>query len=497
MSSATILDLQQIIKRFGAVLALNNVSFDLRAGEIHCLVGENGAGKSTLIRILSGAIAPTAGRIVFGKDSYSRMTPALARAIGIETIYQENVICPDMSVMENLYLGIESRNGIFYNRKSMLAETAQLIRDMGANLDPRTLVRNLSVGQQKIVQVLKALVQNVKILILDEPTASFSTNEIEMLLDLIGRVKQQGAGIIFISHHLEEVFRIADRVTVLKDGEVISTHRRDVLTSDLLISEMTGRDPNTFFKKRHHETGEVILKAERVSRGKAVKDVSFVLREGEILGIAGMVGSGRSELMRLIYGADRMSSGSIRIRGKPVVITHPGAAIRNGICLLPEDRKRDAIIHGLSVADNIVLSRINQSGSFFRDIRKEAETSRSYIHRLRIKTPSERNPIDNLSGGNQQKVIIARWLLVNSEIIIFDEPTRGIDIGAKEEIYRIMNQLVEQGKSIIMISSELPELIAMSDRILIMKNGALVGEVTGADMNEKRILEYSIGKATA
>lgn len=491
----TILKLDGIVKKFGAVVALNNVSFDLLPGEIHCLVGENGAGKSTLIKILSGAIAPTEGKIIFCGSEFSSMTPVLSRKMGIETIYQENVICPDVSIMENIYLGIEYRKGVFYDRKRMLADASKLIRDMEVDLNPKTLVRDLSPGQQKIVQVLKALVQNAKIFILDEPTASFSTNEIEALLSVVEQVKKQGAGIVFISHHLDEVFRIANRVTVLKDGKVIATHRSGEYSSDLLISEMTGRDPDTFFKKQHHDVGEVILEAKHFSSGKGGKDISFYLRKGEILGFAGMVGSGRSELMRLVYGADKKSSGRISINGKQITILNPRAAIRNGICLLPEDRKRDANIHGQSVADNIVLSKINQSGRFFRDIKKEATTSRVYIDLLQIKTPDEKNSINNLSGGNQQKVIVARWLLINSDILIFDEPTRGIDVGAKEEIYRLMSELVKQGKSIIMISSELPELIAMSDRILIMKNGMLVGEVTGTDINEEKILEYSIGKA--
>ncbi len=484
-----------IRKRFGAVLALNRVSFDLFPGEIHCIVGENGAGKSTLIKILTGALSPTEGQIVLDGATYSGMTPALSRKMGIEAIYQENIVCPDVSVMENIFLGTEHRKGLLYDRASMLSDANKLIGNMEVELDPRALVGDLSPGQQKIVQVLKALAKKARILILDEPTASFSTNEIEALLSIVERVKGQGTGIVFISHHLDEVFRLADRVTVLKDGEAVSTHAKGGFSYNLLVSEMTGRDPEKFFRKQHHDVGEVILEVRNYSGGNGVKDVSFSLRKGEILGFAGMVGSGRSELMRLIYGADRKSAGELRINGKPLSITSPRTAIRNGICLLPEDRKRDANIHGQSVADNIVLSKINQSGRLIRNIRLEAETSRSYIDLLQIKTPDEKNAINNLSGGNQQKVVVARWLLVNSDILIFDEPTRGIDVGAKEEIYRLMCDLVQNGKSIMMVSSDLPELIAMSDRVLIMKGGALVGEVSGADINEESILKISIGKA--
>jgi len=492
--SRQILSLNQICKRFGETVALSNISFDLQAGEVHCLVGENGAGKSTLIKILSGAYTPTSGSIQFDGAVFQRMTPALSRKQGIETIYQENIICPDVSVTENIYLGAEYRRGIFYDRKRMLADASKLICDMGVEIDPRAIMRDLSPGQQKIIQVLKAMVQAVRILILDEPTASFSTNEIEALLAIVLRIRNQGTGIIFISHHLEEVFRIADRITVLKDGEGVATHQRGACTSEQLICEMTGRDPSKFFKKQHHAVGGIVLEAEHYSRGRTVKDTSFRLHKGEILGFAGMVGSGRSELMRLIYGADRKKTGFLKIKGRKVHISSPRSAVRNGICLLPEDRKRDANIHGQSVMDNIMLSKINLSGRLFRSKREEKLSSQKYVDLLRIKTPGIRNSINNLSGGNQQKVVLARWLLVDSEIFIFDEPTRGIDVGAKEEIYRLMNDLAMQGKSIIMISSELPELIAMSDRALIMKNGAIVGELVGEEINEQRILEYSIGR---
>lgn len=490
-----LLELKNVTKKYGAIPALSNVSFTLYKGEIHCLVGENGAGKSTLIKILSGAISPNEGTIILDQVEHRHMSPALSRKLGIETIYQENIVCPDVSVMENIYLGVEYHRWGIYDRSKMLSEAGKLIREMGVDLAPKTLARNLSPGQQKIVQVLKAMVKKARILILDEPTAAFSTTEIDTLLKIVLRIREQGTGIIFISHHLEEVFRIADRITVIKDGEIIATHMRNEYTSDTLISEMTGRHPSSFFRKQHHETGETLLVANHFTRRDVVKDVSFALKRGEILGFAGMVGSGRSELMRLIYGADRRDSGELMLNGRRIEITGPGKAIRNGICLLPEDRKKEANLPGLSVRDNIVLSRINLSRRLFREIRKEILSSQEYIDLLRIKTPGPGTPINNLSGGNQQKVIIARWLLVNSDIFIFDEPTRGIDVGAKEEIYRLMSDLVEKGKSIIMISSELPELIAMSDRVLIMKSGELVGEVSGCDINEAKILEYSIGRA--
>ena len=490
---AAILELTGVTKNFGSVRALSNVSFELESGEIHCLVGENGAGKSTLIKILSGAIAPTSGTIRIHGEIYKSLTPALARKLETETIYQENIICPDMTAMENIYLGTEYRHGILFDKKKTLVEAKKLIDTMEVNIDPLAMLRSLSPAQQKVVQVLKAFVKKAKILILDEPTASFSMSEIETLLNIIKKVKLQGTGIIFISHHLDEVFKIADRVTVLKDGEIISTHKNGEYTSDILISDMTGRNPSTFFKKRHHRVGETVLEVKNFSRKNVVRNVSFDLKRGEVLGFAGMVGSGRSELARLIFGADRKTSGMLVLNGKETNISNPRNAIKHGICFLPEDRKRDANVNYQSVADNIVISYINSNPALFRNIGYEKKESKNYIDLLKIKTPSESNSINNLSGGNQQKVIIARWLLVNSQVFIFDEPTRGIDVGSKEEIYRLMNDLAGQGKSIIMISSELPELIAMSDRVLIMKNGTLAGEVSGSDINEETILSYSIG----
>ncbi len=490
---ATILKLVGLTKDFGSVRALSNVSFELESGEIHCLVGENGAGKSTLIKILSGAIAPTGGAIHIHGEIFKSLTPALARKLETETIYQENIICPDMTAMENIYLGTEYRNGIFYDKKRTIVEAKKLIDTMEVDIEPLEILRNLSPAQQKVVQVLKAFVKKAKILILDEPTASFSMNEIETLLNIIKKVKLQGTGIIFISHHLDEVFKIADRVTVLKDGEIISTHKKGKYTSDILISDMTGREPSTFFKKRHHQAGEIVMEVKNFSRKNVVRNVSFNLKRGEVLGFAGMVGSGRSELARLIFGADKKTAGVLFMNDKEINIKNPHAAIKHGICFLPEDRKRDANVNYQSVADNIVISYINSISALFRNIRFEKKESKKYIDLLKIKTPSESNSINNLSGGNQQKVIMARWFLVNSQVFIFDEPTRGIDVGSKEEIYRLINELAEQGKSIIMISSELPELIAMSDRVLIMKNGTLVGEVTGSDINEETILSYSIG----
>lgn len=488
-----LLEVKNITKRFGPVTALDNISFDLNHSEIHCLVGENGAGKSTLIKILSGAILPTSGEIMFDGKSYDGFTPAAAKALGTETIYQENIICPDMKVYENIFLGSEFKKNFFYDDKKAIAACRDLIARMDINISPETMVRDLSPAQQKIVQVLKALAREARILILDEPTASFSKSEIDVLLELVKKIKENGTGIIFISHHLDEVFRIADRITVLKDGKTVAWHENLDITEADLISEMTGRKTTGFSRVKNSFNDEPVLVVKNYSRGKVVKNVSFGLHRGEILGFSGTVGAGRSELARLIVGADKKDTGGLFINGIPVEISNPGDALKHGICLLPEDRKRDAIVNFQSVTDNMVISKINASGRVFRDIKSEKKDGGEYIKALSVKTPSGENSINNLSGGNQQKVIIGRWMLASCDILIFDEPTRGIDVGAKEEIYKLMSSLAEEGKAIIMISSELPELIAVSDRVIIMKNGSVVGEVTGEDLNDTTILTYSIG----
>lgn len=490
-----LLRIEGITKNYGLIRALSDISFELTPGEIHCLVGENGAGKSTLIKILSGAIVPDAGVIEIFGNTYKHLTPAAARKLGIETIYQENIVCPDISAMENIYLGIEKKKGLLIDYKATKEAAQALVMDMGVEIDVTLEVAKLSGAQQKIVQVLKALAQNARILILDEPTASFSKHEIDTLLSLVRRIKERGAGILFISHHLEEVAEIADRVTVLKDGVKIAQHAAGEYTTDLLITEMTGREASLFKRKRHDKsaTEEPVLEIRGFSRRQAVKNVSFSLKKGEILGFSGIVGSGRSELARLIVGADKKDAGQAYLHGKPVSIRNPKHAIRNGICLLPEDRKRHGNISWQSIADNIMIGRLNAGKSVFRRMKQEAATAKTHMGMLKIKAPGEKTRINDLSGGNQQKVIVARWLLANCEIMIFDEPTRGIDVGAKEEIYKLMNDIITEGKSIIMISSELPELLSMCDRILVMKGGELVGEVSGAEMNEQTILSISIG----
>ena len=494
MSNLEILKMNNISKTFNTVKALDNVSFSLNEGEIHCIVGENGAGKSTFIKILSGAYGPDGGEILLFGEEYKSLTPSQARGLGIQTIYQETNIIPDMSVMENVFMGIENKKGrAFIDFKRTRKKTKELIKQLNIEINPDAIVRELGVAEKQVVQIIKALAINTKILIMDEPTASFGRKEINVLLDLVRKIKSRGTSIIYISHHLEEVFEIADRVTVLKDGEVVAHHYSKDIDESKLVCEMVGRDASLFYKKEKHKIGEKILEIKNFTRGEKVKEVSLFLRKGEILGIAGMVGSGRSELARLICGADKKDSGELYINNKKVSIANPGDGIKNGICLLPEDRKKDGGLLDRDIKDNILIAAINREGKLFANPKNEESIGDKYVEMLKIKTPSSKQLLKYLSGGNQQKVLVARWLYANTEIFIFDEPTRGIDIGAKEEIYRLMINLVKEGKAIIMISSDMPELIAMSDKVLVMRNGSIQAELEGTKINEETILSHSIG----
>ena len=494
MSNLEILKMNNISKTFNTVKALNSVSFSLNEGEVHCIVGENGAGKSTFIKILSGAYGPDSGEILLFGEEYKCLTPSQARSLGIQTIYQETNIIPEMSVMENVFLGIENKKGkAFIDFKKTRERTIELIKQLNIKIDPNVIVNKLGVAEKQVVQIVKALATNTRILIMDEPTASFGRKEIEVLLNLVRTIKERGTSIIYISHHLEEVFEIADRVTVLKDGEVVANHCSADISEENLVCEMVGRDASLFYKKEKHEIGEKVLEIKDFKKGKKVKNVSLSLRKGEILGIAGMVGSGRSELARLICGADKRDSGELYVNNRKVKIANPKEGIRNGICLLPEDRKKDGGILDCDIKDNILIAAINRDIKFFINPKNEESIGDKYIKKLMIKTPSPKQLLKYLSGGNQQKVVIAKWLHANTDIFIFDEPTRGIDIGAKEEIYKLMTSLVKSGKAILMISSDMPELIAMSDKVIVMRNGEIQAELQGARINEETILSYSIG----
>ena len=491
MPEEMILEMKGISKSFPGVKVFEGFNFDLRKGEIHCICGENGAGKSTLIKMLSGAYTPDKGDIYFdGKKVV--LTPYSAMQIGIQTIYQEHTLFPLLNVVENVFVGKEVANGIVINRAQMVAKTREVLQYLHSNISPDDIVGNLGSGGQKTVEIAKALIQESKVIILDEPTASFSQTEIEHLLSVIRKLAERGLSVIYISHHIEEVFKIADRVTVLRDGRTINTYEAKGLTEQTLIHDMVGRDVSLFYQRQQVLIGDVVFEARHLN-GNGVQDASLKVRSGELLGIAGMVGSGRTELAELLFGVKKAVSGEILIHNKKVRMRTPLSAILNRMCFITEDRQSTGLFLHHSLDKNIPIASYSRSNSLFAWPAEDVRVSQKYIDALRIVTPGVFQKALFLSGGNQQKVVLAKWFATRADIFIFDEPTRGIDVGAKEEIYKLMVELLSQGKAIIMISSDMPELISMSDRVMVMRDGRIAAEVPKAEINEENILKYSIG----
>ncbi len=491
MPDEVILEMKGISKSFPGVKVFDNFDFDLRKGEIHCICGENGAGKSTLIKMLSGAYAPDKGAIFF--DGKKRLlTPYSAMQIGIQTIYQEHTLFPLLNVVENVFAGKEVTRGFVINRAEMVARTRAVLAYLHSNISAYDIVGDLGSGGQKTVEIAKALIQESKVVILDEPTSSFSQTEIDHLLSIVRKLAQDGISIIYISHHIEEVFRIADRVTVIRDGRKINTYEAKGLTEEMLIRDMVGRDVSLFYSREQVPIGEVMFEARNLS-GNGVKSASLCVHSGEILGIAGMVGSGRTELAELLFGVKQATSGEFLIKGKKVSMRDPLTAILHGMCYITEDRQSTGLFLTQSLDKNIPIASYARDQSPFAMPAEDVRVARQYVESLRIVTPNVFQPAMLLSGGNQQKVVLAKWFATQASIFIFDEPTRGIDVGAKEEIYKVMVELLKQGKAIIMISSDMPELISMSDRIMVMHEGSLVAEVQKDEISEENILKYSIG----
>lgn len=487
-----ILELNGITKEYPGVLALENVSVSFKKGEVHALLGENGAGKSTLIKVLAGAIQPNSGEIMLAGQVHTHMTPHAAQEAGIGVIYQEFNLVPSLSIADNIFLGSEIRTGIIRNKKAMIKKSNELMQSLGIDICSSTLVKDLTVAYQQIVEIVKAVSKDVKVLVMDEPSAPLTNSEVEAMFKLINILKEQGTTIIYISHRLEELFEISDRVTVLRDGRYIDTKVTKETTREELIRLMVGRKMAEQFPERNTKIGDVVLEVKNLYAGDFLKDISLQLRQGEILGIAGLVGAGRTELARAIFGADEKQYGDIYIEGEKVEIKSPKIAKGKGIALIPEDRKQQGVLLKMSVGDNITLASIK---SLLRrgvvDRKKEKTQVNQFVEKLKIKTPTAKQLVKNLSGGNQQKVVLARWLSANSKILIFDEPTRGIDVGAKYEIYLLMNELVKNGHSIIMISSELPEVLGMSDRIIVMSDGRIAGELSIEEASQDRIMDIA------
>jgi ABC-type sugar transport system ATPase subunit len=492
LTMSEILKLRNISKTFPGVRALQNISFDLKENEVHCLCGENGAGKSTLIKILSGAYQPDEGGEIYFEGRKIVLNPHFAMKMGIQTIYQEHVVFETLSIVENIFTGSEIVNRGLLQKREMRRQTAEVLKYLKSDLSPDAKLSELSSGEQKTVEIAKGLVFKRRVIILDEPTASFSSVEIENLLDIIQTIKKTGLGIIYISHHLEEVFRIADRVTVLRDGRKVSVYDINGLTRETLIKDMVGRDPSTFYQRERVPIGEVVFEARNVT-GNGARNVSFVLRKGEILGIAGMAGSGRSELMNVLFGSAPLESGEILIRGQAVKHSNPQSAIKNKMCFITEDRQNTGLFLPQTIAQNVTIANLVNTPEFLVRQADDSRTGLRFIKELNIKANDARIRVVNLSGGNQQKVVLGKWFNTNGEIFIFDEPTIGIDVGSKQEIYKVMVDLLKQGKAILMVSSDMPEIISMSDRVMVMKNGQMAAELTTREISEENILTYSIG----
>ena len=496
MSGSTLLRLTGISKAFAGVQALKGISFDLAHAEVHALVGENGAGKSTLIKIVTGAHAPDEGTVEVQGQRIEANDPVRARALGIAAIYQQPALFPDLTVTENIALGLEPGGPWRRIRWSQRRERARRLLDrIGASIDPDTDVRRLTMPEQQLVEIARALGAEARILILDEPTASLSDTEVENLFRVIRELKGHGVGMIYISHRLEELPQIADRVTALRDGVLVGTRRMDEVTRADLIRLMVGRELSAVFPKTAVEQGGVVLEVSGVGcQASGVHGVSLEVRAGEILGLAGLVGAGRTELARVLFGLTPADQGAIRLRGKPVAIDTPGRAVALGVAYVPEDRRRHGVILEMSVATNTSLATLRAVSEFgMIDFGRERRLAAQFVERLGIKTASIETPVGNLSGGNQQKVALARWLAAEPAVLILDEPTQGVDVGAKAEIHRLMVELAGRGLAIIMISSELPEILGMSDRIAVMHGGTIVGTLDRARATQETIMELALG----
>ena len=486
-----VLSLKDIMKVYPGVVALNKVSIDFYPGEVHALIGENGAGKSTFIKTITGAHCPDGGTITVDGETYNAMTPALARKHGVECIYQEFNLIDVLSAAENICYG--EKYGKLVNQKKMRQIAQEIFDDFGVDINPDTLVRDLTPGHMQIVEIAKAVSKNARILILDEPTAPLSVAEVEILFRIVRRLQAQGVAIIFISHRLDEVFELTDRVSILRDGEYITTLMTKDTNRAELIKYMVGREMTATFPPRNAQIGEVALELKNLT-GNGVKNISFKAHCGEVLGVSGLVGAGRTEIMKVVFGAEKAQWGDIYVHGQKAEIKSPKDAMHKyGICLIPEDRKREGCFLSETISWNLVynvLSKISKGGVV--DAKKENEIADYYGKAMRIKAPDLKNTkVVTLSGGNQQKVVVGKAMATQSDIIIFDEPTRGVDVGAKYEIYELMNVMCEEGKCVIMVTSDMEELLGMSDRIVVFGEKCLAGELKKEEFSQERILDLA------
>lgn len=494
MEHKNILEFQGINKSFVGVKVLQDISFGIKKGEIHALLGENGAGKSTLMKILSGAYSKDSGQITWEGKVVDIKNTVDSERLGIAIIYQELNLIPELTVAENIYLNRQPRKYGLVSWEKLYKDAENAIKQINVELNPKAVVSSLSVAQQQMVEIAKAISLNSKLLIMDEPTSTLTDAEAKKLFEVIKNLKEKGITIIYISHRMEEIFSICDSFTVMRDGVYIAGGNIKDVDTDKIIEYMVGRSLSQIFPQRNNKIGNVVLEAEHIANDVEVKDVSFSLKKGEILGFAGLVGAGRTETLKAVFGADKRARGSVKINGKKVSIRSPQAAIRQGIGFLPEDRKKEGLVTELPVLDNIVMAKMeNSMTKGFFSMSKAVNICRHYIKSLLIKTPSEKQKAKFLSGGNQQKVVLAKWLNCNPDIIVLDEPTRGIDVNAKMEIYHIIVNLAEQGKSIVLISSEMQEIIGLCDRVYVMYEGRVTGVLDKEKLTQQQIMHYATG----
>ena len=494
-----LLEVRGVTKSFGAVAAVSGVTLRLHAGEAHALVGENGAGKSTIVKMLAGVHRPDAGTLLLDGEPVAFGSPADAKAAGIAVIYQEPTLFPDLSVAENIVMGRHPRKGLGrIDRAAIRAEADRLFARLGVRIDPARPARGLSIADQQIVEIAKALGADARVLVMDEPTAALSLVEVERLFTVARTLRQEGAAILFISHRFEEITELCQRVTIMRDGGHVSTDPIEDVTVEEMVRRMVGRDLNALFPKQDVEPGAVVLEVEGLARAGAFRDISFSVRAGEIVAFAGLVGSGRSEVVQAVFGVDERDAGVVRVGGKKLKPGSARAAMAAGMALVPEDRRQQGLVMDLSIERNVTLPRakaLSKLGLLFGA--SERREARSWTERLRTKYGSLSDPVGTLSGGNQQKVVLAKWLAMAPRVLIVDEPTRGIDVGTKAEVHRLMSALAAEGVAIVMVSSELPEVLGMADRVLVMREGHIVAELPRAEATEDSVMFAAMGQGTA
>jgi ribose transport system ATP-binding protein len=495
-SSKPLLEMVDISKSFFGVKALQNINLQVYGGKVLALLGENGAGKSTLMKILSGVYKKDGGKILIEGKEVNINGIKEAENLGITIIHQELSMLPNMKVYENIFLGNEKTSGFFkLNKSEMKKQSIEMLKRIGCNIEPEMMVKKINVGEMQMIEIIKAVSKKSRIIIMDEPTTALTDVETQKLFEVIRKLKSEGIAIIYISHRLDEIFDICDDVTVLRDGKYIGSTKVSDVTKDGLISMMVGRKLEEQFPYRKSEPGNVILKVENLNWKNKVRNVSFEVKSGEILGVSGLMGSGRTETAKLIFGEYKKTSGNIYVDDKKVNIHSPKDAIKNGIAYLSEDRKKEGLVLGMSVGENMSLCNLKKYEKFaFKISKKDEKTHVSeHIKKLSVKTTGFNQKIKNLSGGNQQKVIIAKWVMLSPKVLIVDEPTKGIDVGAKKEIYDVLNELKKMGKAIILISSDMPEIVGISDRVIVMHEGVLTGELKRENINQENIMKYAVG----